>query len=123
MSTICVSMQIWKRVGAGCPLIRWMWWSRLSGCWATLHPDTTLTAGSTPVRINRTPRMTHDTDPTSHDHRLDHHLTHGQDHAQGDETPTGRVGVIKEIFAPHSHDASDSIDGPLESSAAGIRAV
>jgi cation diffusion facilitator family transporter len=31
--------------------------------------------------------------------------------------------VIKEILAPHSHDASDSIDGALESSAAGIRAV
>ncbi|BBY17098.1 putative cation efflux system protein [Mycolicibacterium litorale] len=27
------------------------------------------------------------------------------------------------MFAPHSHDASDSIDGALESSAAGIRAV
>jgi cation diffusion facilitator family transporter len=27
------------------------------------------------------------------------------------------------VFAPHSHDASDSIDGALESSAAGIRAV
>jgi len=31
--------------------------------------------------------------------------------------------VLSEIFAPHSHDASDSIDKALESSAAGIRAV
>ena len=32
-------------------------------------------------------------------------------------------GVLKEIFAPHSHDSADSVDGALESSAAGIRAV
>ncbi len=31
--------------------------------------------------------------------------------------------MIKEIFAPHSHDAADSVDDALESSAAGIRAV
>jgi cation diffusion facilitator family transporter len=31
--------------------------------------------------------------------------------------------VIKEIFAPHSHDAADSFDNALESSAAGIQAV
>ena len=72
--------------------------------------------------------MTHDTDPTattSHDHGLDHDHTH--DHATGHshdhDHPKGLLAVIKEIFAPHSHDASDSIDGALESSAAGIRAV
>ncbi|MBY0389097.1 MAG: cation diffusion facilitator family transporter [Mycobacterium pseudokansasii] len=42
---------------------------------------------------------------------------HGHDHPQG-----WRV-VVREIFAPHSHDAADSIDNALESSAAGIRAV
>lgn len=31
--------------------------------------------------------------------------------------------MIKEIFAPHSHDAADSVDGTLESTAAGIRTV
>jgi cation diffusion facilitator family transporter len=31
--------------------------------------------------------------------------------------------VLREIFAPHSHDASDSIDDALESSENGIRAV
>ena len=31
--------------------------------------------------------------------------------------------MITEIFAPHSHDAADSFDDELESSAAGIRAV
>jgi len=47
-----------------------------------------------------------------HDHRHPHH-----DH------PTGLRGAIKEIFAPHSHDAADSLDNALESSASGIRAV
>jgi cation diffusion facilitator family transporter len=32
-------------------------------------------------------------------------------------------GALHEIFAPHSHDAADSVDNALESSAAGIRAV
>jgi cation diffusion facilitator family transporter len=31
--------------------------------------------------------------------------------------------VLREIFAPHSHDASDSVDDALESSERGIRAV
>src|ERR1700733_10731944 len=73
--------------------------------------------------IDRTPRMTHDTDPKSHDHRLDHDHTHGHRHDHDHDHPKGLLGVITEIFAPHSHDASDSIDGALESSAAGIRAV
>ncbi len=54
--------------------------------------------------------MTHE-----HDDHNDH--THDHDH------PSGVRAAVKEIFAPHSHDASDSIDGALESSAAGIRAV
>ena len=65
--------------------------------------------------------MTHDTDPTSHDHGLGH--DHGHHHGHDHDHPKGLPGVIKEIFAPHSHDGSDSIDGALESSAAGIRAV
>ena len=71
--------------------------------------------------------MTHDTNPTSHAHGLDHDHTHGHghrhDHDHSHDHPKGLLRVIKEIFAPHSHDASDSIDGALESSAAGIRAV
>jgi cation diffusion facilitator family transporter len=52
---------------------------------------------------------------TLHD-TADHHHTHS---GRG-----GKLGVaLREVFAPHSHDASDSIDGALESSAAGIRAV
>ena len=45
--------------------------------------------------------------------------THGHDH----EHPTGLRGVLREFFAPHSHDAADSVDDALESSAIGIRAV
>lgn len=46
-----------------------------------------------------------------------HRHEHSHDH------PGGVRGGIKEIFAPHSHDAADGVDDALESSAAGIRAV
>ena len=52
-----------------------------------------------------------------HDHDSDHGHHHGHDHG----TTVG--GALREIFAPHSHDAGDGIDSALESSAAGIRAV
>ncbi len=64
--------------------------------------------------------MTH---TRAHDHAHTHH-GHGHDHDHAHEGRGGRVGAaLREVFAPHSHDASDSIDGALESSAAGIRAV
>jgi cation diffusion facilitator family transporter len=47
---------------------------------------------------------------------------HGHGHHHGGRGGTIRA-TLREVFAPHSHDASDSIDGALESSAAGIRAV
>lgn len=50
--------------------------------------------------------------PALHDH-------HDHDHHQA----VGLRGLIAEIVAPHSHDAADSIDDVLTSSAAGIRAV
>lgn len=46
-----------------------------------------------------------------------HHHDHGHPHGHGVR------GVVKGIFAPHSHDAADSLDSALGSSAAGIRAV
>lgn len=51
--------------------------------------------------------------------------SHRHDHSHDDPHPHPRrlAGAIKEIFAPHSHDAADSVDDALESSAAGIRAV
>ena len=84
--------------------------------------------------------MTHDAEPTTghgHDHRSAHDHSAGHDHnsshdhghgsahghSHDHDHPKGLRGVITGIFSPHSHDASDSIDGALESSAAGIRAV
>jgi cation diffusion facilitator family transporter len=56
---------------------------------------------------------------------LDHGHTHphSHDHDHHHEHPRGLRAAVKEIFAPHSHDASDSFDTALESSASGIRAV
>src|ERR1700744_3951938 len=48
---------------------------------------------------------------------------HRQGHDHGHDHPKGLGGAIKEAFAPHSHDAADSLDSALESSIAGIRAV
>jgi cation diffusion facilitator family transporter len=44
-------------------------------------------------------------------------------HADGHHRPHGLRGTIKAIVAPHSHDAANSVDDALESSAAGIHAV
>ena len=62
---------------------------------------------------------------SGHDHHIHGHPhgDHGHSHDHGHEHPKGLRGVVKEIFAPHSHDAADSVDSALESSAAGIRAV
>ncbi len=51
----------------------------------------------------------------------DHGHSHGHDHDH--HHAKGLWGGIKETFAPHSHDAADSLDSELESSADGIRAV
>ncbi len=56
-----------------------------------------------------------------HPHDHDHDHDHGHDHAHAHSH--GIWGTVKGIFAPHSHDAADSVDSALESSAAGIRAV
>jgi cation diffusion facilitator family transporter len=67
----------------------------------------------------------HDTPGHTHEHGghgHDHGHPHGHGHSH--DGRGGRIGAaLREVFAPHSHDASDSIDGALESSAAGIRAV
>ncbi len=65
------------------------------------------------------PPMTHlhTQSATVHDHAHAHETGHTHDH------PRGLRQAIKEMFAPHSHDAADSIDDVLESSSAGIRAV
>ncbi|WP_082574788.1 cation diffusion facilitator family transporter [Arthrobacter sp. Soil763] len=65
--------------------------------------------------------------PHAHDHGHDHTHSHGHDHAHShDHTHAhggGLKGWLHELFVPHSHDAADSIDEALESSAQGIRAV
>ncbi|MCX5045494.1 cation diffusion facilitator family transporter [Aldersonia sp. NBC_00410] len=49
---------------------------------------------------------------------------HSHHHGHSHDGWGGKFGAaIREVFAPHSHDTSDSIDDALESSAAGIRAV
>ena len=64
--------------------------------------------------------MTHEPSATPHEHEHGHE--HG--HAHSHDGRGGKFGAaLREVFAPHSHDASDSIDGALESSTAGIRAV
>ncbi|MEO5832486.1 MAG: cation diffusion facilitator family transporter, partial [Nakamurella sp.] len=45
---------------------------------------------------------------------------HGGD---GHEHATGIRGFVRSIFAPHSHDAADSVDSALESSREGVRAL
>ena len=55
--------------------------------------------------------------PHGHGHPHDHSHDHGHTHASGFK------GWLHELFVPHSHDAADSIDEALESSAQGIRAV
>jgi cation diffusion facilitator family transporter len=48
---------------------------------------------------------------------------HGHDHGHEHDHPSGIVGVLRSVFAPHSHDHSDSIDDALTASNEGIRAL
>ena len=70
--------------------------------------------------------MTHEAKPDTAEHGHDHGPgnDHDHGHAHSHDGRGGKIGAaMREVFAPHSHNASDSIDGALESSAAGIRAV
>ncbi len=55
-----------------------------------------------------------------HQHDHDHH---GHDHEHGHDHAHGVRGFVAQLLVPHSHDAADSVDTALESSASGIRAV
>lgn len=51
---------------------------------------------------------------------------HGHEHGghgHGHDHPRGVRGFVLGLLAPHSHDAADSVDDALASSAAGVRAV
>ncbi|MFD0361492.1 cation diffusion facilitator family transporter [Nocardia sp. GCM10030253] len=67
------------------------------------------------------------TDGEGRGHTQEHEDAHGHahdhDHAHDHVHPGGLRGIVREIFAPHSHDAADSVDDALEASAVGIRAV
>lgn len=62
----------------------------------------------------------HGHDDAAHEHE---HAAHGHDHGHDHERPRGLLGRLRAIAVPHSHDAADSVDDALASSAAGIRAV
>ena len=68
----------------------------------------------------------HEHHDEAHDHG-DHaheHGDHGHEHGDhGHEHRSGIRGMIDELFRPHSHDAADSFDSALETSAKGIKAV
>ncbi|MEU2007154.1 cation diffusion facilitator family transporter [Rhodococcus sp. NPDC019627] len=59
--------------------------------------------------------MSHAPKPPTH--------THGHGHGHGHEGGGRFRAAVREVFAPHSHDAADSVDDALESSEIGIRAV
>ena len=66
----------------------------------------------------------HDHDHGDHDHGDHDHGDHDHDHDHaGHEYAPGVKGWVLSLFQPHSHDAADSVDSALESSAEGIRAV
>ena len=71
----------------------------------------------------------HDDHPHGgHDDHDDHdehaHGNHGHDHGDhGHAHPTGPLAKVKELFAPHSHDAGDSVDAELEASSKGLRTL
>ena len=60
----------------------------------------------------------HDTDHTDHAEQAGHadHAPH--EHGTAHDHPTGPLARVKELFAPHSHDAADSVDTELETSRA-----
>jgi len=59
----------------------------------------------------------------SHDQAHGHEHPHDHPHDHGHEHKSGPWASLTHAFRPHSHDAADSIDSALESSARGIRAV
>lgn len=65
----------------------------------------------------------------AHDHTHDHTDDHGHahdhahDHTDDHDHAHGLWGRLRHAVTPHSHDAADSIDSALETSARGIRAV
>ena len=61
--------------------------------------------------------MTHEARGEAPSRELHHSHDYPHDHGHG------FAGALRELFVPHGHDPADSIDGPMESNAAGVRAV
>lgn len=57
-----------------------------------------------------------------HEHGSHDGHDHGDAHRH-ERYRSGALGVVRRLIAPHSHDAADSVDSALESSAKGVRAV
>jgi Co/Zn/Cd efflux system component len=82
------------------------------------------------------PGPDHDHPHAGHDAHADHAQEHehaGHDHEHGDhdhdhaghdhDHPRGLRGALRAVFAPHSHDAADSVDRALQDSREGMRAL
>src|SRR5215210_3730601 len=86
------------------------------------EPGAHETAGSTATSAEK-----HAHGPDGHGHGEGHGHGHGHDHSEGPdhghEHAGGVKGFVLSVFRPHSHDAADSVDSALESSAEGIRAL
>jgi cation diffusion facilitator family transporter len=61
-------------------------------------------------------------DLEAHDHDVHDHDAHDHDAGVHDH-PGGLRGLLAGVFSPHSHDAAESIDTALTTSAEGIRAL
>jgi cation diffusion facilitator family transporter len=67
----------------------------------------------------------HPHEPEGHGHEApdEHEHDHPHGHQHEHDHPTGVLGRLRGLVAPHSHDAVDSVDQALETSARGIRAL
>ena len=74
---------------------------------------------------NEHPHETKDQRAHEHQHQAEHEHPHsGHSHGEpGHDHPRGVRGFVRQLFAPHSHDAADSLDDALEGSVQGVRAV
>jgi len=77
---------------------------------------------------DKTPTVSPGHDHDSHDHEDHAHEDHAHDNSDTDHEDDhdhghGFIGRLKGIFVGHSHDAAVAVDGPLETSSRGLRAL
>ncbi|GAB3571025.1 cation diffusion facilitator family transporter [Arthrobacter alkaliphilus] len=78
--------------------------------------------GHYPAAVSQHP-VGHHHGHDGHSHGHHHDDDHDHDHEHDHEHHAGVKGWLYELFVPHTHDAADSIDDALESSAQGVRAL